>query len=81
METTYKTMIITFSESIDQPNIIFDIPQEWGVSTLKEWIDCYESTRFTRIGENTAVITSEYNMPFVTEWLQKNAPVINIITY
>lgn len=81
METTYKTMIITFSESIDFLNGIFDIPQEWGVSTLKEWIDCYESTRFTQIGDNTAVITSEYNMPFVTEWLQKNTPIINITTY
>ncbi|WP_445534835.1 DUF6956 domain-containing protein, partial [Bacteroides fragilis] len=27
----------------------------------------YESTRFTQIGDNSAVITSEYNMPFVME--------------
>lgn len=80
METTYKTIIVTFSESIDQLNGIFDIPQAWGVSTLKEWIDCYESTRFTQTGERTAVITSEYNMPFVTEWLQKNTTIINTIT-
>jgi hypothetical protein len=75
METTYETIIVTFDESIEKLNGIFDTPQTWGVSTLKEWIDCYESTRFTQIGDNSAVITSEYNMPFVMEWLQRNTPI------
>lgn len=75
METTYETIIVTFDESIEKQNGIFDIPQTWGASTLKEWIDCYESTRFTQIGDNSAVITSEYNMPFVMEWLQRNTPI------
>ena len=75
METTYETIIVTFDESIEKQNDIFDTPQTWGASTLKEWIDCYESTRFTQIGDNSAVITSEYNMPFVMEWLQQNTPI------
>ena len=75
METTYETIIVTFDERIEKQNGIFDTPQTWGASTLKEWIDCYESTRFTQIGDNSAVITSEYNMPFVMEWLQRNTPI------
>lgn len=75
METTYKTIIDTFFESIDRLNNIFDTPQTWGVSTLKEWVDTYESSRFVQIGENTAVITSEYNMPSVVEWLQRYTPI------
>lgn len=75
METTYETIIATFDESIEKLNGIFDTPQTWGASTLKEWIESYESTRFTQIGNNSAVITSEYNMPFVMEWLQRNTPI------
>lgn len=75
METTYETIIVTFDESIEKLNGIFDTPQTWGVSTLKEWIESYESTRFTQIGNNSAVITSEYNMPFVMKWLQRNTPI------
>ena len=76
METAYITIIVTFGESIEKLNGIFDTPQTWGVSTLKEWIDNYESSRFTQINDNTAVITSEYNMPCVIEWLQRNTPIM-----
>lgn len=41
METAYKTIIVTFKESIEGLNGIFDTPQTWGASTLKEWIDAY----------------------------------------
>lgn len=75
METTYKTIIVTFKESIDRLNGIFDTPQTWGVSTLKEWVDAYESSRLVQIGKNTVVITSEYNMEHVIEWLQRHAPI------
>lgn len=75
METTYCTVIITFGKPIKELDEIFDTPQTWGVSTLKDWIDGYESSRFTQIGDNTAVITSEYNMPNVIGWLQKNTPI------
>lgn len=75
METTHETIIVTFDENIEKLNGIFDAPQTWGVSTLKEWIETYESTRFTQIGDNSAIITSEYNMPFVMEWLQRNTQI------
>lgn len=71
MKPQYRTIIVTFSESIETLNNIFDNTVSWGVSSLKEWIDCYESTRFTQIGDNKAVITSEYNISNVYEWLQK----------
>lgn len=75
METTYKTIIVTFKESIDRLNGIFDDPQTWGASTLKEWVDAYESSRLVQIGKNTVVITSEYNMPSIVEWLQRYTPI------
>ncbi|MCM0337377.1 MULTISPECIES: DUF6956 domain-containing protein [Bacteroides] len=75
METTYKTIIVTFKESIDRLNGIFDAPQTWGASTLKEWVDAYESSRLVQIGKNTVVITSEYNMPSIVEWLQRYTPI------
>lgn len=75
METAYKTIIVTFGESIEELNGIFDTPQTWGASTLKQWSESYESTRFTQIGDDSAVITSEYNMPFVIEWLQRHTPI------
>lgn len=66
----YDTLIVIFAESIRTlERRIFDDPQAWGVSTLKEWIDGYESIRFTQIGDRTAVVTSEYNMASVREWL------------
>lgn len=75
MNPIYRTVIITFSKGIEQLNELFDDTQAWGVSTLKEWIDNHESTRFTQVGENTAVITSEYNMPYVLGWLRQHTTI------
>ena len=75
METAYKTVIVTFGESIEELNGIFDTLQTWGASTLKEWVDAYESSRLVQIGKNTVVITSEYNMPSIVEWLQRYTPI------
>lgn len=72
----YDTLLVTFSEPIRTlERRIFDDPQVWGVSTLKEWIDDYESTQFTQIADDTAVITSEYNMNWVREWLEKHTEI------
>ena len=71
-EISYETLLVTFGEGIGRLNTMFDDPQVWGVATLKQWIDGYETTRFTEIDDRTAVITSEYNMDSVKEWLQKN---------
>ena len=49
-----------------------------GVDTLKGWIDDYESCRFTAIDSHTAVITSEYNMECLMEWLKRNTPIAEI---
>ncbi len=75
MNTTYRTLIVKFSEPIAVLDGIFDDAETWGASTLKEWIDGYESTRFTAIDTHTAVITSEYNMECVTEWLKRQTPI------
>ena len=71
MNTTYQTLIVKFSE----PIAAFDDAQAWGTDTLKGWIDDYESTRFTATDSHTAVITSEYNMECVKEWLQRQTPI------
>ncbi len=76
-EISYETLLVTFGEGIGRLNTMFDDPQVWGVATLKQWIDGYETTRFTEIDDRTAVITSEYNMDSVKEWLQKNTPIKN----
>lgn len=52
--------------------------KNWGVVNLKEWIDNYERSRFTQITYDMAVITSEYNMEHVEEWLQKNMPILEL---
>lgn len=75
---TYETLVVTFGESIGRLDMIFDDPRAWGVATLKQWIDGYETTRFTKIDDRTAVVTSEYNMNHVKEWLEKNTPIINL---
>ena len=77
----YETLIVTFAGDIlTLERDIFDDPQAWGASTLKEWIDGYESTRFTQVGDRTAVITSEYNMGSVREWLEKNTDIETLTT-
>ena len=74
MTAGYDTLIVTFSDPICVLDRMFADADAWGTDTLKGWVEDYESTRFTQINEhtaviNTAVITSEYNMPCVKEWL------------
>lgn len=68
-------MIATFAELIRALNNYFDDAEAWGMASLKEWIDGYESTRFTQTGEHLAIITSEYNMTHVRKWLVRNMPI------
>ena len=78
MKTTaasYETLIVIFAEPIRTLDNIFDDPEAWGVASLKEWIDGYESTRFTQIGDRTAVVTFEYNMASVREWLARHTEI------
>lgn len=71
----YQTLIVKFSKPIAELDGIFDDSEAWGVDTLKGWIEDYESSRFTAIDSHTAVITSEYNMEHVKEWLQRQTPI------
>ena len=76
----YRTLIVTFAEPIRVLDDYFDDAEAWGGASLKEWIDGYESTRFTQTGEHTAVITSEYNAEHVQEWLQRHTSIANLIS-
>ncbi|UVS41416.1 hypothetical protein NXV60_10715 [Bacteroides fragilis] len=81
MNATYQTIIVKFKETITELNGIFSDVQFWGVATLKEWIDDYESTRFTQTDSHTAVITSEYNMECVKEWLHRHSQIVELTEY
>lgn len=77
----YDTLIVFFAEPIHMlEESIFDDPEAWGVASLKEWIDSYESSRFTQTDERTAVITSEYNMTHVKEWLERNTDIDRLVS-
>ena len=81
MNATYQTIIVKFKETITELDGIFSDVQFWGVATLKEWIDDYESTRFTQTDSHTAVITSEYNMECVKEWLRRHSEIAELTEY
>lgn len=73
IDENYKTIKVEFARSIEEIDKMFaDGYKNWGAVNLKEWIDSYESTRFTQIDALTAIITSEYNMNYVKEWLSGN---------
>lgn len=73
IDDSYQTIKVEFARSIEEINKMFtDGYKNWGAVNLKEWIDSYESTRFTEIDSHTAIITSEYNMNHVKEWLTGN---------
>ena len=74
----YRTLIVTFAEPIRVLDNYFDDVEAWGVASLKEWIDGYESTRFTQTGEHTAIITSEYNMTHVKELQDIRAKAVSV---
>ena len=74
----YETLIVTFAEPIRILDRFFDGHEISDVTTLKEWVDNYESTRFTVIDDCRAVVTSEYNMEHVREWLEQYMPIENI---
>ena len=79
--TGYDTLIVTFSDPIKVLDNMFSDADAWGTDTLKGWVEDYESTRFTQINEHTAVITSEYNMVHVVEWLRKYTPIAEMKEY
>ena len=81
MNATYQTIIVKFKDTIAELDSFFSDVEFWGVATLKEWIDDYESTRFTQTDSHTAVITSEYNIECVKEWLRKHSDIAELTEY
>ncbi len=76
IDDKYQTIKVTFSQSIREINRMFTSDySNWQTVNLKEWIDNYESSRFTQIDEHTAIITSEYNMEHIKEWFVKHTQV------
>ncbi|WP_085536595.1 DUF7258 domain-containing protein [Massilibacteroides vaginae] len=76
IDDKYQTLRVSFSKAIMEINQMFaQSYNTWGVVNLKEWIDSYESSRFTQINEITAIITSEYNIEHILEWLTQNMPL------
>ena len=80
IDNKYQTIKVQFEKNIAEIDRMFALGYStWGAVNLKEWVDCYESSRFTRIADNnTAIITSEYNMDCLVEWLEKNISIIEI---
>lgn len=81
IDDKYQSIKVTFPEPIGQIDKMFVRDyKHWGAVNLKEWIDCYECSRFTQIDEHKAIITSEYNLENVKEWLAKNIPDATVET-
>lgn len=74
MEKNYDTLRITFNKPLSEIDKEFEEEKEmFGVASLKEFIDGYESSRFTQISETKAIITSEYNMNHIVDWIERFA--------
>ncbi len=79
IDDKYQTISVTFDKPIRDIDRMFAQGYRiWGVINLKEWIDNYDTSRFTQIGECRAVITSEINMECIEEWLRRNTPILTI---
>lgn len=77
----FQTMTVIFGEPISRiDRSVFEDVETWGVCSLQDWVNSYESVRFVAINEYTAVITGEYNMEQVKEWLEKYVPVKSLKT-
>jgi hypothetical protein len=81
IDAGYEAVRVTFGKPIREIDRMFACDyQHWQTVNLKEWIDGYESSRFTRIDERTAIITSEYNMDCLKEWLSTYVSITAIET-
>ena len=79
IDDTYETVKVRFEKGIAEIDRMFAREYStWGTVNLKEWIDNYESSRFTQIASDTAIITSKYNMDSLTEWLEKHTDIVEI---
>ena len=58
----------------DRRMVVYGYKPDTLVIYAKIYIN-YESSRFTAIDSHTAVITSEYSMECLKEWLEKCTPI------
>ncbi len=79
IDNTYKAIKVRFEKAIAEIDRMFAQKYKtWGSVNLKEWIDHYESSRFTQIANDTAIITCEYNMESLTKWLEEHISIAEI---
>jgi alpha-L-fucosidase len=78
IDDKYQTIRVTFSKTIREidRDFVKDYTK-WQRVNLKEWVDNYESSRFTQISECSAIITSDDTVHLI-EWLKKNIQVKSI---
>ena len=90
MKTDYKTIKVTFKKNIEEVNKMFTKPKngekyvnktENGyepVTTMQEWIEYYDTSRYTQINDNTVIITSKINAELIYMWLKEYGNVKSI---
>jgi len=78
IDDKYQTIRVTFSKTIREIDRDFvKNYTKWQRVNLKEWVDNYESSRFTQISECSTIITSDDTVHLI-EWLKKNIQVKSI---
>jgi len=79
IDDKYQTIRVTFSKTIREIDRDFvKNYTKWQRVNLKEWVDNYESSRFTQISECSTIITSDDTVHLI-EWLKKNIQVKSIV--
>lgn len=79
-QNNYRTVLVAFARSLIAESIaVFTNPDDWGTTSLKEWIEGYETVRFTPIDKQKAIITGERNLAFVEMWIEKHCPDAKIV--
>jgi hypothetical protein len=79
IDDNYQAIKVIFSQTICEINKMFVYDySKWQTVNLKEWIDNYDTSRFTQLDESSAIITSEINMECIKEWLLKSTSVRTI---
>ena len=78
IDDKYQTIRVTFSKTIREidRDFVRDYTK-WQRVNLKEWVDNYESSRFTQINDVCAIITTG-DMSSLKKWLVENIPVKSI---
>ncbi|QGY45931.1 hypothetical protein GM418_20310 [Maribellus comscasis] len=78
IDDKYQTIRVFFSKTIREidRDFVRDYTK-WQRVNLKEWVDNYESSRFTQISECSTIITSDDTVHLI-EWLKRNIQVKSI---